>query len=496
MTDIMTSGAGSAPAEPPLADFRLSYRASLISPVVVSGSMRVAEAAFIGAIGYAIYMLYVQTVDPAANWRYGSASLTATFGASLVFHLLGLYSIPRLGTFGPNLARQAFGWTLVFAGVAAGIFFLKAGPDFSRVWLLGWYLTGAAGLVAIRGTASILVRYWIRQGRLMRRAVIVGTGPATESLIHAMEQERESDVRICGLFDDRGAERAKQVTAGYPLLGNLDELVAFGRRTRVDLLIVSLPLTAENRLLQVLRKLWVLPVDIRLAAHTSKLRFAPRAYSYIGALPFIDLADRPLADWNTVQKWLFDRVIGILALIVVSPLMLATAIAIKLGSRGPVLFRQKRYGFNNELIEVWKFRSMYVEQSDRDAVKLVTKDDPRVTQVGRCIRKTSLDELPQLFNVLSGQLSLVGPRPHALQAKAADQLYQDVVDGYFARHRVKPGVTGWAQINGWRGETDTAEKIQKRVEHDLYYIENWSVLFDLYILLRTPFALLKADNAY
>ena len=172
------------------------------------------------------------------------------------------------------------------------------------------------------------------------------------------------------------------------------------------------------------------------------------------------------------------------------------ALAVKLDSRGPVLFRQKRYGFNNELIEIYKFRSMYVDQADANAAKLVTKDDPRVTRVGRFIRKTSLDELPQLFNVLKGELSLVGPRPHALQAKAADRLYQDVVDGYFARHRVKPGITGWAQINGWRGETDTEEKTQKRVEHDLYYIDNWSVFFDLYILLKTPLALLRGENAY
>ncbi|MGC1465250.1 MAG: sugar transferase, partial [Pseudolabrys sp.] len=156
-----------------------------------------------------------------------------------------------------------------------------------------------------------------------------------------------------------------------------------------------------------------------------------------------------------------------------------------------------RYGFNNDLIEVYKFRSMYVDRADASANKLVTKNDPRVTRVGRIIRKTSLDELPQLFNVVfKGNLSLVGPRPHAVNAKAEARLYDDAVDGYFARHRVKPGITGWAQINGWRGETDTQEKIQRRVEHDLHYIENWSVLFDLYIVATTPLALLKTENAY
>src|SRR5262249_36030429 len=197
------------------------------------------------------------------------------------------------------------------------------------------------------------------------------------------------------------------------------------------------------------------------------------------------------------RKWPFDKVVGSLFLLAASPIMLIPAIAIKLDSRGSVLFKQKRYGFNNELIEVYKFRSMYVDQCDATANKLVQKGDPRVTRVGGFIRKTSLDELPQLFNVVvKGNLSLVGPRPHAVHAKAADRLYDEAVGGYFARHRVKPGITGWAQINGWRGETDTHEKIQQRVEHDLYYIENWSVLFDLQILAKTPLALAKTENAY
>jgi Undecaprenyl-phosphate glucose phosphotransferase len=249
--------------------------------------------------------------------------------------------------------------------------------------------------------------------------------------------------------------------------------------------------------LQMLRKLWVLPVDIRLAAHTSKLRFRPRAYSYIGNVPVLDIYDRPIADWNFVLKALFDRVVGALMLLALSPVMALTALAVKLDSKGPVFFKQKRYGFNNELIEVFKFRSMYTDMSDANAAKLVTKDDPRVTRVGKFIRKTSLDELPQLFNVVfKGNLSLVGPRPHAVHAKAQNQLYDEVVDGYFARHRVKPGITGWAQVNGWRGETDTSEKIQRRVEHDLYYIENWSVFFDVYIIVKTPVSLLKTENAY
>ena len=304
-------------------------------------------------------------------------------------------------------------------------------------------------------------------------------------------------IQIIGVFDDRGDNRSGAEIAGEPKLGRVDDLVEFGRLTRVDLVIFALPVSAEGRILEMLKKLWVLPVDIRLAAHSAKLRFRPRSYSYIGKVPVIDVADRPIADWDVVMKWLFDKIVGITALIALSPVMALTALAIKLDSRGPVLFKQKRYGFNNDLIEVYKFRSMRVEDSDATAAKLVTKGDPRVTRVGRFIRKTSLDELPQLFNVVfKGNLSLVGPRPHAVNAKAEARRYDEAVDGYFARHRVKPGLTGWAQINGWRGETDTHEKIQNRVEHDLYYIENWSVLFDLFILLRTPFALLNTESAY
>ena len=184
-----------------------------------------------------------------------------------------------------------------------------------------------------------------------------------------------------------------------------------------------------------------------------------------------------MSDGSVALKLIEDRVISWIALVLLAPLLALIAVAIKLDSRGPALFKQIRYGFNNEKIEVYKFRSMYVDQTDANAKRLVTRGDPRVTRVGRFIRKTSLDELPQLFNVaFKGNLALVGPRPHAMHASAEDRLYDEVVDGYFARHRVKPGITGWAQINGWRGETDTAEKIEQRVAHDLYYIENWSIL--------------------
>ncbi len=316
-------------------------------------------------------------------------------------------------------------------------------------------------------------------------------------MLSQLAAQPKSDLQVLGIFDDRGGERSPSVVAGFPKLGTVDDLLAFSRCTRLDLIIFTLPISAEQRILQMLRKLWVLPIDIRLAAHMSKLHFRPHSYSYIGSVPFIDIFDKPIAGWNVVIKYVFDKVVGGLCLILLAPMMAIVALAVKLDSKGPVLFHQKRYGFNNEIVEVYKFRSMRTDMLDFDASKLVTKDDPRVTRVGRFIRKASIDELPQLFNVVfKGNLSLVGPRPHAMQAKAAERQYDEVVDGYFARHRVIPGITGWAQIHGWRGETDTPEKIQGRVECDLYYIENWSILLDIYILLATPVALLRTKNAY
>jgi Undecaprenyl-phosphate glucose phosphotransferase len=481
---------------PRLAEIRRGAKLNLFPPIVVTGAVRMIEFLLVAALGFAIYLGYVEREGQSAHLIYLVAVVTAAAANTLMLQAFDLYSVPALSAFVRSFTRLALAWTLVMAGLMAGAFFGKVGADFSRVWIATWYVSALLVLFGERLALSQLVRRWIREGRLNRRAVIVGGGHEAEELIKALEASHDTDIRIAGIFDDRGNDRVSPVVAGYPKLGNIDELVEFARNSRIDLLIVSLPVTAEKRVLELLKKLWVLPVDIRLSAHNNRLRFRPRTYSYIGNVPFIDVADKPIADWDHVKKWLFDKIAASLALILLAPLMAIIAILIKLDSKGPVLFRQKRQGFNNELIEVFKFRSMYVDQADVEANKLVTKDDPRVTRIGRFLRRTSLDELPQFFNVLRGDLSLVGPRPHALKAKAEDKLYYDVVDGYFARHRVKPGVTGWAQISGWRGETDTEEKIERRVEHDLYYIENWSVTFDLYICLMTPFALLKGENAY
>ncbi len=465
-----------------------------VAPRVVAATVRLSEGVFVALVGLANLARYpgFETLD----LLYAATILFAALSFPTMMHLAGTYRLNALLSPFPRLATIAATWIAMFACIVLFAFVGKVGAELSRNWLLSWATSGLLLAISFRFLMAHFVRRLNRNGQLNRRAILVGGGPSADHVIATLSASQDTGLTVLGVFDDRETERAPVTAPGLHKLGTIEDLIDFVRSTRVDTLILTLPVTAENRLLQILERLWVLPVDIRLSAQDQRLRFRPRAYSYIGNLALLDLFDRPLGDWGPFLKAVEDKIIASIAIVLLAPVFAAVALAVKMESKGPIFFRQKRYGFNNELIEVYKFRSMYTDMADVDARKLVTKDDPRVTRVGKFIRKSSLDELPQLVNVLKSELSLVGPRPHATMASAAGSLYETVVDGYFARHKVKPGMTGWAQINGWRGETDTAEKIERRVEHDLYYIENWSLTFDLYILARTPFALLNTKGAY
>lgn len=471
------------------------YRADSLSPIMVSGVLRLVEFLLLVVAGLIGYVIYVG-IGTHLVWEYPAVVFGGSAFLVIILELADAYQINALRRPFSQSSRILFSWLGVFAVLTLVGFFLKISVEFSRVWFASWFISGFLGLLTLRFVLAKFIRKWARNGKMERRALIVGGGKTAETLIRSIEMQPENDIRICGIFDDRDDVRSPPVVAGYPKLGTIGELIEFARIARIDMLIVAMPLTAEARVLALLKRLWVLPVDIRLSAHSNKLQFRPRAYSHIGSVPMLDIFDRPINDWDSVAKRMFDIVFSILGIIALSPVMAITAIAIKMDSPGPVIFRQKRHGFNNEIIDVLKFRSMYTDQSDPLARKVVSKGDPRVTRVGRIIRKASIDELPQFFNALRGDLSLVGPRPHAVYAQTQERMFSDVVEGYFARHRVKPGVTGWAQINGWRGEIDDDEKIMKRTEFDLYYIENWSLLFDLKILFLTPIRLLNTENAY
>lgn len=468
-------------------------RTRFIDPEVVQRLLKAVDFAILFPGALTLLVLHSGPGDRTAI-LVGFLALAISLSAMLAMRWLGLYEIAVV-----SQASRAIlsGFAVTFA--VGALWALFAGLvlfDLRFAWLSSWFLLCLAGFIVTRAVLAVLLRPYVRSGAFRRRIAIVGGGRAAEEAIQLLETSPGLDVEIVGLFDDRGDDRSPDTIRSHRKIGAIADLADYARTDRIDLIVVAIPLSAEQRLLHMLRRLWELPVDIRISGQASQLKLSPRAYTHLGKLPLLAVFDRPLAGWSLFLKDAFDRFAAAVLIVLLSPVLAATALAVRLDSRGPVIFRQRRYGFNNELIEVFKFRSMYVERADNDAAKLVTRGDPRVTPVGRFIRKTSLDELPQLFNVLRGDLSLVGPRPHATQAKAAEALYEQVVDSYFARHRVKPGITGWAQINGWRGETDTAEKIENRVKHDLEYIDRWSLALDLYILAKTPFALLKSENAY
>lgn len=464
-------------------------------PVIVTGMIRLAEGALVTAACLILHATITSSREIGMVWLIALAVFSG-LASTLAIQIADGYLYPTLRSARSGAPKAVVGFSFGLILFTLFVVYPGGNPIPLLAPVCTTLLLGAAAVTLERAAIAFSIRKWARNGFMERRAVIVGGGAPARDLIRELESQTDNDIRICGIFDDRDERRSPDMVAGYRKLGSFDELVEFARTARIDIMIIALPLSAENRILELLRKLWVLPVDIRIAAHSSKLRFRPRAYSNVGQVSMLDVFDRPITDWDSVAKRVFDIVFSLLAIAILWPVMLAAALAVKFTSKGPILFVQKRHGFNNEEIKVYKFRSMYTEKSDPSARQAVTKNDPRVTPVGRFIRKTSIDELPQFFNVLQGSLSLVGPRPHAVMAQTADRVYADIVETYFARHRVKPGVTGWAQINGWRGEIDSDEKIKGRIESDLYYIENWSLWLDFKILFLTPIRLLNTENAY
>jgi Undecaprenyl-phosphate glucose phosphotransferase len=330
---------------------------------------------------------------------------------------------------------------------------------------------------------------------LTKNIAIYGAGKQGLRFLSHLKKNIEPWSRVVGIFDDRSS-RVLVALEETQLRGNLDALISFSRERRVDDVLIALPWSAEQRILGILEKLKPLPVRIRLCPDMAGFDFPNHGYSLYAGIPALNATDKPMDGWKSFIKASEDFVLGTIIMMLIFPIMVIVAVLIKMDSPGPVLFKQKRYGLNNKIISIYKFRTMYVAGQDDNAVTLVTRNDPRVTRLGALLRRTSLDELPQIFNVLKGEMSIVGPRPHAKMASAAGINYFDVTDDYAVRHKVKPGITGWAQVNGWRGETDTELKILKRVEFDLAYIENWSLMLDLKIILLTIIAVFRGNNAY
>jgi Undecaprenyl-phosphate glucose phosphotransferase len=420
--------------------------------------------------------------------------LGGVIGANFLY-LFGCYRRSVLRDGGTVMSQTVTAWLVSMTTVIAAVYLADEPATGMRGWLILWAIVGLAALLAVRLALKFQIGAWKRAGRLSENVAVIGAGPLGQRLLRHLSTNPDPLIRIVGLYDDRLA-RLPPRCMGHVVRGTVDDLVKDARERRVDIVMVALPLAADWRLAEIMNKLRLLPVDVRLPTDNFGLRLKDCRISHVAGLAFLHVLDRPLRDWRLIAKDAEDRILSGLILTLIAPVLAIIALLIKLDSPGPVLFRQKRYGFNNQLIEVFKFRTMYHHVRDQNAEQLTRRNDPRVTTIGAFLRRTSLDELPQFINVLRGEMSIVGPRPHATAAKAGGLLYQEAVKAYDARHRVKPGITGWAQINGWRGETETMNQIMKRVEHDLYYIENWSLLLDLTIIARTIPGMLVGRCAY
>jgi Undecaprenyl-phosphate glucose phosphotransferase len=372
---------------------------------------------------------------------------------------------------------------------------ITVSPPYNNV-LVYWVFGMPLFLLFYKVSCPIFFHHLTRFGYFTRNVVIIGAGKHAESLILKLLRSAEAEqLNIRGLFDDR-SDRIPTAIQGVPVRGTTDDLIDFVRREGIDEVLIALPLADGERLLSLRHKLQSLAIDARLSLEPLPGDFQARTVDYLGNARVLDVVERPLRGWDgVIIKALLDKSLSLIGLICIVPLMLLIAALIKLDSRGPVFFVQKRFGRNNSVIEVLKFRTMHLSYGDPSGQRRTIRNDPRVTRIGRVLRRLSLDELPQLINVIRGDMSLVGPRPHAIAMMAGNQLYHEAVADYPRRHRVKPGITGWAQVNGSRGEIDTLTKAHTRVQLDLYYIDHWSVWLDVRILLKTA-GLLLCKGAY
>lgn len=446
-------------------------------------------------------------------WRFGGQSVPDVAFAALiigclltvnVFSFCQVYEVERLRSIGTVVPRLLLGWAATIMVLIAVLYSMKIAEDLSRLWIGVWFITGAVALVIGRTIASVVMTRGELSEALTRQVAVVGSGERLTALV-ARLSHNDPTFRISAVLDLDGPKDT-QWPPRVSVLTGLADLEARICSGGIDQVLLAMPPCSSDLLERTLRSLRHLPVEVSwmldmievgwVLDNLPSARVPKRGFAHVGNLPIVRLVERPLDGWRYVLKSIEDQVLAAAILVLVAPVMLLIAAAVKLDSPGPVLYRQQRRGFSRQPITMLKFRTMYAHRCDApdaDVVKQATRDDERVTRVGRFLRRTSLDELPQLFNVLRGEMSIVGPRPHAV---AHDSYYSDLVDDYLGRHRVKPGITGWAQVHGCRGETHTVEAMRKRIEFDLEYIDKWSLWFDIRILCRTLLIGFSDPNAY
>jgi putative colanic acid biosynthesis UDP-glucose lipid carrier transferase len=433
---------------------------------------------------------YLSVFDP----QLALGTLVAVAVFSIIADANGLYRPAlRSSPAKVELGKVWLCWGLTPPILLTVAFATKTGDDYSRVATLTWFVLAPTLISVVRFGSRRLEGELHKRGVATRTVHIVGATKMGGMIAQRIMDDPQSGMRVEGYFDDRDPERLNPMPERLgPPKGKLNELLELAQKGKVDIVYIALPLRAESRISDIVRKLADSTASVYVVADFLVFDLVHAQWSNVQGLPVVSVFESPFYGVNGWLKRVEDLVLGTLILMMIALPMAAIALGVKLSSPGPIFFRQRRYGLNGEEIRVLKFRTMVVTE-DGGVVTQAKKDDQRVTPFGRILRRTSLDELPQFLNVIMGEMSIVGPRPHAV---SHNEMYRRMIHGYMLRHKVKPGITGWAQVNGWRGETDTVEKMEQRVNHDLHYIQNWGLLLDLKIIFKTVFGSGTRQNAY
>ncbi|MHC0045088.1 undecaprenyl-phosphate glucose phosphotransferase [Vibrio campbellii] len=417
-----------------------------------------------------------------------------SFVSSVTFFIIAesgkLYRSWRTSSFKDQVFIVCVSWLVTCAFLFMVLYFSHVHTLFERYILATWLLVTPILLLAWRSVFRIALAYMRKLGYNTRTAIIIGQTPHGLTLANELESRTEHGVLFDGFYDERSQDRLPE--SNYPIKGNVGLALERAKRGEVDYVYIAMPMHANERIALFLNQFSDTTANTYLIPDFFTYNLLHSRWDQIGQVQTLSVFDTPFAGISSWVKRLEDIVLSSIILLLISPVLLAISLGIKLTSKGPVIFKQYRYGLDGRKIEVWKFRSMTAMEQGND-VKQATKNDPRITPFGGFLRRTSLDELPQFINVLQGTMSIVGPRPHAV---SHNEEYRQIVDRYMLRHKVKPGITGWAQINGYRGETDTLDKMEKRVEFDLDYIHHWSVWMDIKIIFLTIFKGFTGSNAY
>lgn len=466
---------------------------SWLRPAVIERLIMVADGVLITACGIGcavIYHFLISGVVIKTN-VHGAASILVAINFGLLATVQHAYRLKTITNLRRTLRITATTWTGVFAALLAIAFTMKVSDEFSRGTTISFFLVGLVALLAFKTAVARWTARALRTGAFAnaRAVVIAEAGLPTSS--SAMIELTQHGYCVMRTLEIRTTE------LGSPLMMSqigprFEDLITYARENLIEHVFLLIDWSRQHAIDSILDGLKILPIPVHLVPDANVSRFLRYPLNSAGSTWTAELRRSPLSWAERAQKRLLDLGGAIVALIVFAPIMLITAILIKCTSQGPILFRQTRNGFNGRAFKIYKFRTMRVLE-DGPRVVQATRNDPRVTNIGKWLRKTSIDELPQIFNVLNGHMSLVGPRPHAA---AHNSEYEQLIGLYAFRYHVKPGITGWAQVNGYRGETRALELMQKRVEFDLWYINNWSLWLDISILLRTLFATFSRPSAY